>query len=202
MKHLKIIFSICLIIATYSCNNAQKSNEIESIEILYYNYIIETDLPEDCDDIKKETPPYTKSDVYDSQTNEVDEVWYNYAGVLDTIINSSEVLREIEKEIANLEVDSERTDIDARLSATIRFKDGLEKKLCLGNYIVSDIMYDGKVQKSNNRLLYLIKYHCGFYSWMDETFLAEMDELKDSTFVREPIHGILENPIYKKMLEE
>lgn len=202
MKHIKTIFTICLIIATYSCNYTQRNNQIESIEVLYYNYILETDLPEDCGDIKKETPSYTKTNVYDSQTNEIFETWYNYAGVLDTIINSSEVLKEIEKEIANLEVDLERTDIDARLSATIKFKDGSEKQLCLGSYIVSDIMYDGKVQKSNNRLLYLIKYHCGFYSWMDETFLAEMDELKDSTFIREPIHGILENPIYKKMLEE
>lgn len=202
MKHSRIIFSFCLAFIAYSCNHTQKSNEIESIEVLYYNYILETDLPEDCGDIQKVTPLYTKSNVYDSQTHEIIEVMYLYYGVLDTIITDSLVLKEIANEINKLEIDKDNTEIDARMSISINFKDGSKKQLCLGNYIVNDIMYDGKVQKQNNRLLYLIKYHSGFYSWMDDSFLVEMDELKDSTFVREPITGIMENPIYKKMLEE
>jgi hypothetical protein len=64
--------------------------------------------------------------------------------------------------------------------------------------VYSSLMYvDGILQQRNNRLIYLLKNNIGYYSWLEPSVDLD-DEIKDTSFVKEPI---IESSYYKKYKE-
>ena len=175
-----ILFSSLLI----SCSRTT----IESIQVSFYHTLFQAILPTDCNDIKNGISP-SKALLMITQ----DPIGYSLndknGGVLDTIIVNPIVLVEIEKELKNLKSKPVNNPIDARISCTIKYKNGKEEKLCIGGYLVESLEYCGIRQNNNYHLLYLIKQNIGFYSWMDDRYLEYCDELQDISFKRDSIVG-------------
>ena len=187
------IFAIMLL-ATFACNSDKQRTEIADIEVLYFNYEFESDVSVDCDSIKKEPrPSFERVYAYDSQdTNTEIYSFICYMAVIDTLITDRAVLDTIATELQKLTPDPENDNsIDARITATVRYRDGHTDKLCIDS---NNLLLNGEAQLKNNKLIYLLKHHSGYYSWMDDSDLNYMDELKDTTFRRD---SIVRNPLLK-----
>lgn len=170
---------IMTFIVLISCKN--KSN-IESVYVIYYNYCFESHLPIKCDDIYKKNLVANKSIVILNDKNDSIGLFFNNHSVLDTLITEKEFLSKIENELSLLVEDTiANHEVDARISCEIRFKDGTKSKLCIGEYLAEDIQYNGKRQKSNNNLLYLIKSTINYYKWMPKDYLIYEPELNDTS---------------------
>lgn len=192
MKFRNIIFIVLSITFLVSCNGTKKEGlekqtvklestkdaEIESISVLYYNYLFIEKYLIPCDGIKLSVPDFEK----------------DHRGVLDAIINDSKVLEEIKEQLVTLEPSTDNYLIDARITATINYKNGRQDELCIGQMDANTIFLNGIQQKMNNRLLYLIKNNIGYYPWMIGDGLQEMTELKDNSFMKEPF---ISNDYYK-----
>ncbi|MFT3995756.1 MAG: hypothetical protein QM660_15710 [Dysgonomonas sp.] len=181
-----------------SCKNTKP--EIESIRIAYYNYIFETSESINCDDIKVTTlPSFENILVYDSKKKDsIVESYIDYQAIFDTIITNSILLKKIEDELILLKTNDSLKSIDSRISATILYKNGKEEKLCIGGIFTNVILYNGQIQETNNKLLYLIKNNIGYYNWISTEDIEYMDELNDTSFEKEPF---VESTYYKRYIE-
>jgi hypothetical protein len=177
---VKLLFSI-------GCN-IQNKTELESIHVLFYNYSFESFLPVNCNDIVKNISSMKISVVTNEEGDSVGIIVDNQ-GVLDTTIVNSSVLKEIADELKNLKPESVNYSIDARISCIVKYKGGKEERLCIGGYLADCIEYRDVNQKTNNRLLYLIKKNIGYYFWMGDNILEYSEELQDKTFKRDSIVG-------------
>lgn len=197
----KIKKEFCLLIGLLyilvGCQKQPSASSIEYIHIEYYNYLFESPVSIGCEEIKKTiVPDFEKTFIYDSANPSiVIDSMINYQTVLDTIIKDQILLKKIETEINKLKCDTLGNDIDARISVSIKYKDGTEEKICIGGYYSEQILYKGKLQLQNNRLLFLIKNNIGYYKWMPKKDMLYMDELNDTTFIRKPIESIEDNPL-------
>lgn len=188
MKTKIYIFLAILVTVSFISCSVQNKVDIESIKVLFYNYSFESILPVNCDDMKTNIPSMDSIAVMDEKGDSTG-VWVENHGILDTIITNPLVIRDIATELKNLKPDSVNYSIDARISCTIKYKDGKEEKICIGGYLAEDIEYRGMHQKQNKKLLYLIKKHIGYYSWMDDRILKYSEELQDNSFIRDSITG-------------
>ena len=163
-----ILSSIMMALFLICCSSAQNKDEIESIYILYYNYSFASDFPTNCDQIKvginKEIPQIRTSFVINNHGDTINHQ-VNYYGVLDTTITDPLALKDIANELKNLQADSANNySFDARISCFIKYKNKKEERLCIGGEFTDGILYNGTVQKTNNKLLYLIKQNIDYYS--------------------------------------
>ncbi|MDR3339242.1 MAG: hypothetical protein LBT25_03940 [Candidatus Symbiothrix sp.] len=173
-KYLILVFTVLF----FSCVEKQKT-PIESINVLYYNYIFEPMISVTCDEIVYRSPKN------DTIYIEGDEYWIDDGGILDTIITDKKVLEGIENELKKTK---KRKDygIDARMKCYINFKDGNIDTICIDSSPVCGY-YNGKSMQFTNKFAYLIRKNCGFYEWFVPEMLQYFDELNDTTYVREKI---------------
>lgn len=170
-----------------ACSVPQKA-DIESIHVLFYNYSFQPFLPVRCDEIIKDTPSWDSSVVTNEHGDSIGVLKNNH-GVLDTIIINPFVLKDIAHELRNIKADSVKHPIDARISCIIKYRNNREEHMCIGGYYAEAIEYNGIRQKQNNKLLYLIKKHIGYYSWMEDRILEYSEELHDNSFKRDSVVG-------------
>lgn len=166
------------------CISCTKSKpNIKAIDILYYNYIFETDVSIDCGKIEKTNiPSFEYIDVFDSQNDSIIDSYIDYQGVLDTIIIDKKLLEEIEVELLKLKPNDSIESVDSRISVRIIYEDGKEEILCIGGVFTNIIWYNNRAQQENNRLLFLIKNSIGYYKWLSNEDLKYMRELNDKSF--------------------
>ena len=157
-----------------SCKNQKKDSvnsldcQIDSIHVFYYNYLFSSIISRSCDDVIKKRYPIEDGDI------------------IDTLITNAEILEKIEATLLQLEKDDDISySQDARFVAKVYWKSKDVGEICIGGYFSSFISWNGRLQKNNNSLLYLLKLYSGYYSWFDETEIEVMPEIKDSTFLRE-----------------
>lgn len=185
MKKYCILFIFALFVLFTGCNNKQKENttddnkessipkadsRIDSISVLFYNYLTEAETPVKIEDIKLNIPQFDK----------------DRKGVLDAYIIDSSKIADIKSRIDSLKPTQQPLTLDARLVAVIKYKDGREDVLCLGGHYVNDIFLNGIQQETDNKLLFLLKNYIGFYPWMIGDDMFAMKELQDSSFPKAP----------------
>ncbi len=160
--------------------------EISYISALYYNRIFDTARAKNWDDLKLKIPSFQYGD---------------YRGVLDATITDCNTLKEIDKELKTLKVKDYEGDADIRIVLYVHYKDKETLFLSVGGYFASDFVTKDRMaleSKNTNRLLFLLKNNIGYYPWIDKDDFNYMDELKDTTFAREPF---IESPYYKQYKE-
>lgn len=193
-----ITFSLfCSLIIGVSCNKKLSANDkitekdscntnIEYISALYYNYTFNSARARNWDDLILNIPNFI------NKSN----------GVLNATITNCNLLKEIETQLKTLKpMDEQRSDADIRIVIHIKYKNKEDLTLCIGGYFSDGLFTKDRIalkSQSKNKLLYLIKNNIGYYPWFSEEDLENMDELKDTTFVRE---ARIESPYYKKYLE-
>ena len=185
MRTKTVIFAIILFnLLLVSCNRTT----IKSIHVLFYGGTFESTIPTDCDNMKEGISP---SKALAAMKENPFEYFLNSEPILDTTITNPIVLFEIAKELKNLQSEPANFPVDARISCTIKYKNGKEEKLCIGGgyHWVNAIDYCGVRQKQNNHLLYLIKQNIGYYSWMSDRVLEYSEELQDNSFKRDSVVG-------------
>ena len=176
-KYLIIIFLALLV----SCQQKQKE-EINSIEILYYNGLFNRADVISCDEIiYSQIIKDTYFEILKDSTHTPQE-----AIILKAIIKDKKVLHEIEIELNKREIMDNDNHIDARMKCQITFVDGSTNSLCLNGYPIYGIYNDQPV-KFSNKFAYLIRNYCGFYSWSNIDMLKYFDELNDPSFEREKV---------------
>ncbi|MFQ9317634.1 hypothetical protein [Dysgonomonas mossii] len=194
---MKAIFITIFILLVFSCNhntNKQQSriasyeniadtcdSEINSIDVLYYNYIFVNSRARNWDDLQLRIPSF----IDDNQKD----------GILDAKIEDCNILKEINKELKQVKLYKSQYKIDIRIAATVNYKDGSKKRISIGGIYSTDIAVDDLIlDSSGNKLKYLIKNNIGFYAWMGEKMLSEMNELRDTIYVQRPF---VESAYYK-----
>lgn len=185
MKNHYPLFIFVLLLSFTACNNKQKENainegrpevtakidnRIDSISVLYYNYLVESQTPVKPEEIKLNIPQFDK----------------DRKGVLDAHIVDSIKIEDIRSRIDSLKPAQSLSTLDARLVAVIKYKDGRKDILCLGGYQVNEIFLNGVQQETDNKLLFLLKNHIGFYPWMIGDDMFAMKELQDPSFAKAP----------------
>ena len=174
-----------------SCTSCTKQNEnvIESIYILYYNYSFDPIVPIKCSDMKKSLPSMTESTFFNEKGDSIGVI-VDSRGILDTMLTNPLVLKSVTDELKNLRPnDSIEFEADARISCTIKYKNGKKERLCIGGVLADCIDYCGIRQNMNNKLLYLIKSNIRYYSWLGDKELKSSDELHDLSFKRDSVVG-------------
>ena len=96
------------------------------------------------------------------------------------------LLREVQNELKKLKPNDNPYPPDTRASYTLRYKDGTEEKICMGEY--AHFWFRGR-NYTNNRLLYLLRKSIGYYGIVWEPMIDGLEELNDTTFEREPVVG-------------
>lgn len=162
----------------YSCDS-----QIDSISIFYYNSLFKSFKGIKCEEITK---AYIPDFVNENE------------GILYVVIKDCKILKEIEMEVLQLRESQDYPLEDIRIAATLYYKDKMIKRICISNMFAESIFLDGEIQEKNNKLLYLIKNNIGYYVWFGEPILEMMDELQDTSFIKEPF---IESPYYKRYLE-
>jgi hypothetical protein len=185
LNHCKfnIILGAILMIIT-SCS--KKDGNIESINVLYYNYLFETPASIDCDKIKKDIPSFKNIPILSQEGDSIEGYIADNHGVLDTLIVDKKVLNEIENEIENAEWNIYPMG-DTRISCSVNYKDGTKRKICICGFYSDELKCGNKMMKNSNRLLFIIKNSVGYYHWIHYDMLKYFDELNDTTFIREKI---------------
>ena len=107
-------------------------------------------------------------------------------GIVDTLLTDPVLLREVQNELKKLKPNDNPYPPDARASYTLRYKDGTEEKICMGEY--AHFWFRGR-NYTNNRLLYLLRKSIGYYGIVWEPMIDGLEELNDTTFEREPVVG-------------
>ena len=182
---IMFIFSVC----SFGCTR-QNENAIESIDVLFYNCTYKnTYFLLDYYDMKTELPAIYKSAVYNEEGDSVG-IKFKVRRVLNLTLTDPSVIQNITNELNNLKP-SELTnyDVDARISCTIKYKNGKKERLNIGGFKTDSIEYCGIPQKQNNKLLYLIKKNIDYYLWMDDYILKDFVELHDLSFKRDSVIG-------------
>lgn len=192
---MKYIYCFILIVFISCTNNKQVENKelnniksvdnikIDSIRVLYYNYIFNRITAINCDRLKDYIPDFKSGDS---------------DGILPFLITSQLVLEEINSEINRLSPSQGRSEPDIRINFKIFYSNKEQKQICIGNIYSSEIFIDGVLQEQNNRLLYLIKNNAGYYSWFGKHEFDFMPELQDTTFIHEPM---IISPYYEEYLK-
>ncbi len=185
MNNRCLLFIFVLFLSFTACNNKQKENatigdkpeitdktdnRIDSISVLYYNYLIKPQTPVKPEDIKLNIPQFDK----------------DRKGVLDAYIVDSIRIEDIRSRIDSLKPARSSSPLDARLVAVIKYKDGRKVTLCFGGYRVNEIFLNGVQQETDNKLLFLLKNYIGFYPWMIGDDMFAMKELQDPSFAKAP----------------
>lgn len=196
MRFNKLLFIFIILIMMLGCKyENQKSThkvaisqdsdscdcEIISINSLYYNYFFNTARAKNWDDLVLNIPDFKN----------------NSHGILNASITNCNTLKEIDKELKTLKASDQLGDADIRIIFSVNYKNRKDTTLCIGGYFASDIVNKERVgltTENTNRLIYLIKNNIGYYTWFDDNDYKYMDELKDTTFVKEPF---IESPYYK-----
>ena len=199
ISHICLIF-IWLSITFIGCQNKPQNDsintsiispdecdcEITSISVLYYNWIFNTARAKNWDDLKLNVPDFIN----------------NTNGVLDAEITDCNTLKKIAEELNTLEPAKDQSgNADIRILLTINYKDKDACTLTIGGYFAEGIFTKDRVElasNNTNRLLFLIKNNAGYYSWFDDEELNNMDELKDTSFVKKPL---IESLYYKQYKE-
>lgn len=201
-RGLKFICFLFLLIFSTSCqkskqNLAREENiqiekqdscdcEISYISALYYNRIFDTARARNWDDLKLSIPDFKNG---------------GYGGVLDAKITDCNTLKEIAKELKTIKVKDYEGDADIRIVLYVHYKNKDSLFLSVGGYFASDFVTKDRMalkSKNTNRLLFLLKNNIGYYPWISKENLDNMDELKDTSFVKEPF---IESPYYKQYKE-
>lgn len=192
---MKTHYLICItlfLFAVTSCSNKQKENNtveqetettepkgnINSISVLYYNYIVEAEATINPNDIQLNIPQFDK----------------DRKGVLDATINDSIRISKLKNRIDSLHAVPQPSPIDARLVAIINYENGAQDQLCIGGKFVNKIFLNGVEQQTDNQLLFLLKNYIGFYPWMIGDDMYAMQELKDASFPKGPF---ISTPYYE-----
>jgi len=168
-------------------NNICESS-IDSIKVSYYNIYFESPLARKYNDIMKAKRPSFEK-VYIGNTR---DYHVKYTGVIDTVITSCEALFAIELELKRLKPDAEFAAKDMRIALTFFYRNSKQKSIILINEY-NNIFLNDVLQNKNNRLIYLIKKNIGFYSWFTRGELKHMEELSDSSFVKDSVINTIEN---------
>jgi len=186
---LKALLGVLLFTYSFISCTKQNENVIESIYILYYNYSFDPIVPIKCSDMKKSLPSMTESTLFNEKGDSIGVIVDN-RGILDTTLTNPLLLKNITDELKNLRPnDSIEFEADARISCTIKYKNGKKERLCIGGVLADCIDYCGIPQNKNNRLLYLIKSSIGYYSWIGDKELKSFEELHDCSFKRDSVVG-------------
>lgn len=195
-RRLFILLSFLSIVSSIGCNDKAshkiecKEVFIDSIQVFYYNYSFMSPLAIKCEDIRKAEKPTFKK-VFNISKQ---KFYIEYEGVIDTVITNRDVLSEIETGLSNLQSKDSLSSLDARISCVIYFNDGTIEDLCICQDSDSKYIYrNGISQDFNHQLVYLIKMYSGYYSWFSRENLKHMEELGDSTIVRDSIEITFEN---------
>lgn len=185
MKNCYILFIFALFLSISSCNNKSKENalkveeseivattnrSIDSISVLFYNYLLESQTPIKSEDIKLNIPHFDK----------------DRKGVLDAYIVDSTRIKDIKNRIDSLQPTNQTLPLDARLVAIIKYNDGKTDTLSIGGHSVNQIYLNGIQQQTDNQMLFLIKNYIGFYPWMIGDDMFAMKELQDNSFPKAP----------------
>lgn len=184
MKNCYIVSIFALLLFMAGCNNKPKENtqkedseiaatanhSIDSISVLFYNYLIESQIPIKSEDIKLNIPQFDK----------------DRKGVLDAQITDSSRIADIKNRIDSLQPARQATPLDARLVAVIKYNDGKTDTLILGGHAVNQIYFNGIQQQTDNKLLFMLKNYIGFYPWMIGDDMFVMKELQDNSFPKAP----------------
>lgn len=181
MKRSILIFPILFLLLPFWGRSEDTENTIESIYVLYYNYSFNSPVAIDCDCLRKRMiGPFI--DITDSGLIE----YPDSMGIVDTLLTDPVLLREVQNELKKLKPDTNTYPPDARASYTLRYKDGTEEKICMGEY--NYFGFRGR-SYTNNRLLYLLRKSIGYYGIVWEPMIDGLEELNDTTFEREPVVG-------------
>ncbi len=196
---MRIVIIICiLVIGLIACNssNNKVNNKVEdicecsidSIKASYYNTYFESPLARKYSDIMKaRRPSFEKIYIGNTQRYHV-----KYTGVIDTVITDCNVLLSIEAELKILKPNLAFASKDARIALTLFYRNAKHTKIILINES-NDIFCNDVHQSKNNKLIYLVKKNIGFYTWFMRGELKHMEELNDTTFVRDSIFNTAEN---------
>ena len=169
MKRSILIFPILFLLLPFWGRNEDTENTIESIYVLYYNYSFNSPVG-----------PFI--DITDSGLIE----YPDSMGIVDTLLTDPVLLREVQNELKKLKPNDNPYPPDARASYTLRYKDGTEEKICMGEY--NYFGFRGR-SYTNNRLLYLLRKGIDYYRIVWEPMIDGLEELNDTTFEREPVVG-------------
>lgn len=149
----------------------KKYGEIDSIKVVYIN-------------------KYVKSFTF----NITCESFSVKKGDIETLITDKKILSAIQNRLDQLRIDKKNKHInDARLSSTIYFKDGTTSQLCLLLPHAVQIYMDNNNYCYDGNLLYLLKKHSDYYSWMPREIINDMPEINDKKIKKEPILITREN---------
>lgn len=181
MKKSILIFPILFLLLPFWGKSEDNENSIESIYVLYYNYSFNSPVDIDCDCLRKRMiGPFI--DITDSGLIE----YPDSMGIVDTLLTDPKLLREVHDELKKLTPNANPYPPDTRASYTLRYKDGSEEKICMGEY--DHFWFKGR-SYTNNRLLYLLRKSIDYYRIVWEPMLDGLEELNDTTFEREPVVG-------------
>lgn len=198
--HYFISVFILLLVAT-ACGNKQKENlskeretaevteidnRIDSISVLYYNYLFDSATPIKPTEIQLDIPQFGT----------------NRKGVLDALITDSARIRNIKIRLDSLKPLQQSSPLDARLVATIKYKDGRHDELCFGGKYLNEIFLNGIQLEADNQLLFILKNYIGFYPWMIGDDMFAMKELQDPSFPKAPFISTAYYANYQKALAE
>lgn len=193
MRNYYTLFIFALLLSVTSCNNKQKESTsqegdantiamvdrtVDTISVLYYNYLIEPQTPIKPEDITLNVPQFEK----------------DRKGVLDARIVDSVRIKDIKSRIDSLKPLQQSSPLDARLVAVIKYRDGSNDILCLGGQYVNEIFLNGVQQVVDNKLLFFLKNYIGFYPWMIGDDMFAMKELQDPSFAKSPF---ISTPYYE-----
>ena len=186
---LKALLGVLLFTYSFISCTKQNENVIESIYILYYNYSFDPIVPIKCSDMKKSLPSMTESTLFNEKGDSIGVI-VDSRGILDTMLTNPLLLKNVTDELKNLRPnDSIEFEADARISCTIKYKNGKKERLCIGGVLADCIDYCGIPQNMNNKLLYLIKSNIRYYSWLGDKELKSLKELHDLSFKRDSVVG-------------
>jgi len=184
MKYFTLL--VLIILFTSSCNKSNNNSiklncnsQIDSITALYFNYTFNSVKSIKCEELDQKLIPDFKN---------------RATGILDAKILDCTILKEIESELMTLSPIKDSSYPDTRISVNIFYRDGTVKRICIDDMSPNQLYLDNIRQKNNNHLLYLIKNNIGYYTWFENPE-EYMDELKDTTFIKEPF---IESPYYKQ----
>jgi hypothetical protein len=175
----KYIIVVILIVLCISCQHKQDT-KIESINVLYYNYLFDRIVSVDCNEI---IPTPIECDTFGNEAGEIEFIFQR--GILDTAIVDKNVLQEIAHEIPRFKKEKDY-GIDARMKCYINFSNGHTDSLCISDNPTYGY-YNGKPTRLTNKFVYLIRKNCGFYQWIYTRAVRDFEELNDTTFVRDKV---------------
>lgn len=123
--------------------------------------------------------------------------------IIDTFIVDHSIITRIDQQLSSMRPLEDNFNEDARLFATLKYKDGRKKEICISNNYNPKIKIDGIPYSTNNELVYLLKNYSGYYYWgVSKSDIESLKELQDTSFQKESIKTKEDNPAFfeqKKM---